>query len=100
MGFYPLLKHGVDNNVNLTHELLNTYNLDINRYRGQGYYGTSVMSGVQKIISNIVPSASYVHCTAHNPNSVISHIARSTQKLALFKIYFCFLVKALLGGLW
>jgi len=83
------------------------YNLDINKCRGQGYDGASVMSGsftgVQKRISDIIPNASYVHCFAHNLNLVLSDVAKSSSKmlffLTFFKIYFYFLVKVLLDGL-
>ncbi|XP_025191680.1 zinc finger MYM-type protein 1-like [Melanaphis sacchari] len=88
LGFYPLIKHGAEDHVNLIYEILNNCKLDIKRCRGQGYDGASVMSGaytgVQKRISDIVPSASYIHCTAHNLNLVISDIAKSSQKVALF----------------
>ncbi|XP_025405550.1 uncharacterized protein LOC112679840 [Sipha flava] len=86
LGFYPLINHGTEDNVNLIYELLN--NLDIKRCRGQGYDGASVMSvaytGVQKRISDVVSSASYIHCTVHNLNFVNSNIAKSSQKVALF----------------
>ncbi|KAL4126127.1 hypothetical protein QTP88_010356 [Uroleucon formosanum] len=88
LGFYPLIKHGAEDHVNLIYEILNNCKLDIKRCRGQGYDGASVMSGaytgVQKRISDVVPSASYIHCTAHNLNLVISDIAKSSQKVALF----------------
>jgi len=79
LGFYPLIKHGAEDHVNLIYEILNNCKLDIRRCRGQGYDGASVMSGaytgVQKMISDVVPSASYIHCAAHNLNLVISDIA-------------------------
>ncbi|XP_029343946.1 zinc finger MYM-type protein 1-like [Acyrthosiphon pisum] len=88
LGFYPLIKHGAEDHVNLIYEILNNCKLDIKRCRGQGYDGASVMSGaytgVQKRISDVVPSASYIHCTAHSLNLVISDIAKSSQKVALF----------------
>jgi hypothetical protein len=72
LGFYKLTKHGVEDHVNLIYDVLNKCNLDINKCRGQGYDGAAVMSGmfsgVQKRISNIVPNASYVHCSDHNLN--------------------------------
>ncbi|XP_060859483.1 zinc finger MYM-type protein 1-like [Metopolophium dirhodum] len=54
----------------------------------QGYDGASVMSGahfgVQKRIINIVPTALYVHCCAHNLNLVISDAAKTSQKIVSF----------------
>jgi hypothetical protein len=58
--------------MNLTICILKEFNLDLNKCRGQGYDGAAVMSGissgVQKRISDIIPRASYVHCSAHNLN--------------------------------
>lgn len=82
LGFYKLTKHGAEDHVNLIYDVLNKYNLDIEKCRGQGYNGAAVMSGVlsgvQKRISDIVPNDSYVHCTAHNLNLVISDVAKSS----------------------
>lgn len=62
--------------------------LDINKCRGQGYDRASVMSGaytgVQKKITNIIPTELYVHCCAHNLNLVISDAAKSSQKMVGF----------------
>jgi hypothetical protein len=50
-------------------------NIQINKCRGQGYDGASVMSGVhndlQKRICEREPNAVYVHCAAHNLNLVL-----------------------------
>ncbi|KAF0725191.1 zinc finger MYM-type protein 1-like, partial [Aphis craccivora] len=50
-------------------------NIQINKCRGQGYNGASVMSGVynslQKRICEREPNAVYVHCAAHNLNIVL-----------------------------
>lgn len=88
LGFYKLTKHGAEDHVNLIYDVLNKFNLDIKKCRGQGYDGAAVMSGVfsgvQKRISDIVPNASYVHCTAHNLNLVISDVAKSSLKMSNF----------------
>jgi len=88
LGFYPLHKHGAEDHVNLIISILKNYNLDINKCRGQGYDGASVMSGsftgVQKRISDIIPNASYVHCAAHNLNLVLSDVAKSSSKMLFF----------------
>lgn len=50
-------------------------NIQINKCRGQGYDGASVMSGVynglQKRICERESNAVYVHCAAHNLNLVL-----------------------------
>jgi len=62
------------------------FNLELCKFRGQGYDGEAVMggshSGVQKRISGIIPSASYIHCNAHNLNSVLCDLA--TPKVSQF----------------
>lgn len=45
---------------------------------------SGAFSGVQKRISNIIPNATYVHCTTHNLNLVISDIAKSSLKVSKF----------------
>lgn len=84
--FNKLTKHGAEDHVNVIYDVLNKCNLNIKKCCGQGYDGATVMSGVfsgvQKRISDIVPNASYVHCTAHNLNLVISDIAKSPLKIS------------------
>jgi len=41
-------------------------------------------SGVQKRISDIVPSSLYVHCIAHNLNLGFSDVAKSSLKMSTF----------------
>lgn len=88
LGFYKLTKHGAEDQINLIYDVLNKCNLDIKKCRGQGYDGAAVMSGVfsgvQKRISDIIPNASYVHCTTHNLNLVISDVAKSSLKMSNF----------------
>jgi len=45
LGFFELKKHGAIDHENLIYEVLESYNLDIQNCRGQGYDGASVMSG-------------------------------------------------------
>lgn len=102
LGFYKFTKHGAENHVNLIYDVLNKCNLDIKKCRGQGYDGAAVMSGVfsgvQKRISDVVLNASYVHCTAHNLNLVISDVTKSSLKLSNFfdvvQIIFLFFSKS------
>jgi len=64
------------------------FNLELSKCREQGYDVAAVMSGnhsgVQKRISDIIPSASYVHCNAHNLNLVLCDLAKSTPKVLQF----------------
>jgi len=52
----------------------------------ESFLGAAVMSGnysgVQKRISDIIPSASYVHCNAHNLNLVLCDLAKSSLKVS------------------
>lgn len=81
-------KHGTIDHENLIYEVLESYNLDIQNCRGQGYDGASVMSGawsgVQQRISSTVSNAPYVHCCANNLNLVICDAAKSTQVASNF----------------
>lgn len=86
LGFFKIDKHGAQDYEELISEILLMFKIDINKCRGQGYDGASVMSGVysgvQKRIKDKVPNASYVHCCAHNLNLVISDAAKCSPKVA------------------
>ncbi|KAL4150110.1 hypothetical protein QTP88_003947 [Uroleucon formosanum] len=88
LGFFKIDKHGAQDYEELISEILLMFKIDINKCRGQGYDGASVMSGVysdvQKRIKDKVPNASYVHCCAHNLNLVISNTAKCLPKVASF----------------
>lgn len=81
-------KHGIIDIENLIHEVLESFNLDIQNCRGQGYDGTSVMSGdcsrVQQWILSTVSNNSLVYCCAHNINLVICDAAKSTHVASNF----------------
>lgn len=106
LGFYAIDKHGAEDYEQLIITILKKLNIDINKCRGQGYDGASVMSGhysgVQKRIKDQVPSAQYIHCCAHNLNLVISDAAKSSKKLfhflKLYKQCLIFLVQVLHVG--
>lgn len=59
----------------VTHLL--SYNLDMDKFIGQGYDGAAVMSGrlrgVRTIIAEQYPRAQFVHCVAHVLNLVLAH---------------------------
>lgn len=88
LGFFELKKHGAIDHKNLIYEVLESYNLDIQNCRGQGYDGAAVMSGVwsgvQQRISSTVSNALYVHCCAHNLNLVICDAAKSSHVASNF----------------
>ncbi|XP_025409911.1 zinc finger MYM-type protein 1-like [Sipha flava] len=88
LGFYLLSHHGAANYVELLKNTLMRLDLNIMKYRGQGYDGAAVMSGsitgVQKQICDIVPNAIFVHCCSHNINLVLCDAAKSTRKIQSF----------------
>jgi hypothetical protein len=45
---------------------------------------SGISSIVQKRISNNIPSASYVHCSAHNLNLVLCDLSKNTPKISQF----------------
>lgn len=88
IGFYDLKHHTAKDYEQLIRKIIIKLNLDITKCRGQGYDGASVMSGkhngVQTRVKYIVPSATFVHCSSHNLNLVISDAAKSHQKIINF----------------
>ena len=56
------------------------YGLDVDRMRAQGYDGEANMAGayrgVQAIIRQRIPDATYVHCKAHSLNLAIGHACK------------------------
>jgi len=88
LGFYALEQHGAMNYAQLIQDVLHKHNIKIQNCRGQGYDGASVMSGqysgVQKRINDIVPTASFVHCCAHNLNLVISDASKISPSISRF----------------
>jgi len=73
-------------------DFLQKIGLDLNKLRGQGYDGASVMSGqlrgVQQQMRGLTGGASavpFVHCAAHNLNLVINDAVKAaTQSSAFF----------------
>ncbi|KAL4131520.1 hypothetical protein QTP88_008815 [Uroleucon formosanum] len=88
LGFFCIQEHGAKNYEQLITNVILELGLDINMCRGQGYDGAAVMkgfySGLQKRIKDKVPTASYIHCCAHNLNLVISDAVKSNQKVQFF----------------
>ena len=85
---------------NITEVILSTmesWGLNVNLLRGQGYDGASNMSGkfrgVQAVVRSRVPSAVYLHCRAHSLNLAVVHSCSNShvrnmfgtvQKIAVF----------------
>jgi len=88
LGFFCIQQHGAIDYEQLITNVLLELGLDINMCRGQGYDGAAVMKGfyssLQKRIKDKVPTASYVHCCAHNLNLIISDAAKINQKVLMF----------------
>lgn len=86
--FFCIQEHGAKNYEQLITNVILELGLDINMCRGQGYDGAAVMkgfySGLQKRIKDKVPTASYIHCCAHNLNLIISDAVKSNQKVQFF----------------
>lgn len=82
-GFFELKKHGAADHENRIYKVLQSFNIDIQNCRGQGYDGAAVMSGiysgVQQRISSNVSNAPFIHCCAHNLNLIICDAAASTE---------------------
>ncbi len=61
-------------------ESLQTWGIEIQRMRGQGYDGAANMSGrhngVQAVIASQIPGAVYVHCQAHCLNLALVHASK------------------------
>jgi len=88
LGLFKIHKHWAQVYEELITEVLLMFKIDINKCRGQGNDGDSVISevysGVQKRIKDKVPNASYIHCCAHNLYLVISDSAIYSQKVETF----------------
>ncbi|VVC27323.1 Domain of unknown function DUF4371, partial [Cinara cedri] len=86
--FYALEHHESMDYAHLIQNVLHKHNIKIQNCRGQGYDGTSVMSGqysgVQKRINYTVPTASFVHCYAHNLIFVISDASKISPSISTF----------------
>ncbi|XP_066943509.1 52 kDa repressor of the inhibitor of the protein kinase-like [Macrobrachium rosenbergii] len=69
-------------------QIIKQRGLSISRCRGQGYDGASNMKGiykgVQKKITDVEPSAVYVHCAAYNLNLVINDAVKDVTEMAQF----------------
>ncbi|CAG2222785.1 unnamed protein product [Mytilus edulis] len=76
MGFVEPDKTDAENIAGNILTYLDKWGLEIEKLRGQGYDGASVMSGhvngVQTRIRRTSPRAYYVHCRSHNLNLVVT----------------------------
>jgi len=71
--------------------MISSHKLSISKLRGQGYDGASNMrgefNGVHKLIRDENPYAFYVHCFAHQLQSVVVAVSTSTPAIADFFNY-------------
>ena len=66
---------------------LESVGLPLERERGQGYDGASVVSsrlGVQKSFADLAVPIPFVHCTNHNLNLVINDTVEATIRSQIF----------------
>ena len=67
---------------------LESNNISIEKCRGQGYDGASVMSGqytgLQKRIKQKSNNAEYIHCAAHNLNLVLNDSVNNISEMIVF----------------
>ena len=85
---FALLKEATGNEIaNKILEELNLYGVDLSKMRGQGYNGAASMSGqfngVQKHVRSQIPTAIYVHCSAHSLNLAISNACQQSVRNCL-----------------
>ncbi|CAG2239536.1 unnamed protein product [Mytilus edulis] len=64
---------------------LDKWGLPLQKLRGQGYDGASVMSGhvssVQQRIREQCPDAAFVHCKSHNLNLVVTQSCKDVRQI-------------------
>jgi len=71
-------------------DVLLKHYINIKNCRRQEYDGASVMNGQycgvqkKKKISDIVPTASYLHCYSHNLNLVTANASKSSERIKRF----------------
>lgn len=88
LGFYQLKDQSAQGMTDEVLSILDFLNIPINKCYGQGYDGTSVMSGaysrVKTKIKCIQPNAEYVHCASHNLNLVINDVVSGCSEISNF----------------
>ena len=82
LGYMRLEKCDAESTAGVITETLQKWTLNIEKLRGLGFDGASVMSGantgVQARLREIQPRATYVHCRSHQLNLVL---VNSCQKV-------------------
>ena len=96
LGFVSVSSITGENIAKVIISTLESWGLDVNLLRGQGYAGASNMSGrfrgVQGVVKSCVPSAVYLHCWAHLAvlhsynNSHVHNMFGSVQKAVFFRV--------------
>jgi Domain of unknown function (DUF4371)/hAT family C-terminal dimerisation region len=88
LGFFNVVDQSAKGMVELFKSILSDVN--VNKCRGQGYDGASVMSGKmsgvhKRMQDNVtVNNALYVHCCAHNLNLVLCDAAEASSEVKTF----------------
>ena len=89
LGFVAVISTTGENIAEVILSTLESWGLDVNLLRGQGYDGASNMSGkfkgVQAVVRSRVPSAVYyLHCRAHSLNLAVVHSCSNSHVRNMF----------------
>lgn len=85
LGFTEVHDHSAAGLSSKIVQLIEDSGLSFDKCRGQGYDGAAVMSGVyggvQALIKEKQPKATYIHCAAHNLNLVIGDAVKCSLEI-------------------
>ncbi|KAL5257451.1 hypothetical protein ACHWQZ_G012406 [Mnemiopsis leidyi] len=89
LGFVPMNSGTAQVIADTALDLLNELGFSLDKLRGQGYDGASVMSGiysgVQKLIADKTTSPTpFVHCSTHNLNLVVQDFVKDNNHMTDF----------------
>lgn len=88
LGFVQVSKQSAEGLEEHVVKYLEEKKISLDKCRGQGYDGASVMSGIytglQARIKSKSPTAEYVHCANHNLNLVLNDSVKSILEISVF----------------
>lgn len=88
LGFVQVSKQSAEGLEEHVVKFLEEKKISLDKCRGQGYDGASVMSGIytglQARIKSKSPTAEYVHCANHNLNLVLNDSVKSILEISVF----------------
>ena len=88
LGLHAVHDQSAEGITDMIYGISNRSGLDIQKCRGQGYDGASVMSGVysgvQQRIQQVIPNAVYVHCLCHRLNLILCDTAEACSAIKKF----------------